>query len=371
MPGPFRADHVGSLLRPRPLRDARVAYTAGTLAREALTAAEDAAIVDAVDRQQMIGLRAVTDGEFRRDWWHLDFLSQLDGVGLEASAGLKAMKFAGVEEMPPTPVITGPIRYARPIMIDHFAFLKKNSAKAAQAVAKFTIPSPSMLHLRGGSNDIPAAIYPDREQYWSDLANAYAQAIAALADAGCTYLQIDDVTFAYLSDEKVRNLARDKGDDPDELHRRYAATINAALANRPPDMTIAMHTCRGNFQSTWVADKPYAREATESMFSCNVDAFFMEFDSERAGGFEVLRLLPPSKTVVLGLVTTKLGALESSDDLQRRINEAAKVVPLDRLCLSPQCGFSSTHHGNHLDESEQWRKLERVVAVARDVWGEG
>lgn len=364
MPGPFRPDHVGSLLRPRALREARLAHKAGTLAREALAAAEDAAIADAVTRQQSIGLRAVTDGEFRRDWWHLDFLSQLGGVELEAS---KAMKFVGVEEMPPTPIITGPIRYVQPIMVDHFAFLKRS---VESGVAKFTIPSPSMLHLRGGSNGIPAAIYPDREQYWSDLATAYAQAIAALADAGCTYLQIDDVTFAYLSDEKVRNMARDKGDDPDELHRRYAATINAALANRPPDMTISMHTCRGNFQSTWVADKPYAREATESMFSCNVDAFFMEFDSERAGGFEVLRLLPPDKKVVLGLVTTKLGALESSDDLRRRIGEAAKVVPLDRLCLSPQCGFSSTHHGNHLDENEQWRKLERVVEVAREVWGD-
>jgi len=234
---------------------------------------------------------------------------------------------------------------------------------------KVTIPSPSMLHLRGGRNAIAREVYPDLDEFWSDVAVAYRRAIAAFAASGCRYLQLDDVAFAYLCDPKVREACRRNGDDPAELPQRYAATINAALADRPADMTVTMHTCRGNFKSAWVAEGGYEAVA-EAMFAVDADAFFMEFDSDRSGTFEPLRLLPASKTVVLGLVTTKVGVLEDRDALKRRIDAAATYVPLERLCLSPQCGFSSTHHGNALSDDEQWRKLELIVATAREVWGD-
>jgi 5-methyltetrahydropteroyltriglutamate--homocysteine methyltransferase len=251
-------------------------------------------------------------------------------------------------------------------MARDFAFLKS----IATATPKMTIPSPSMLHLRGGRNAISREVYPDLEEFWTDVAAAYRAAIAHLARVGCTYLQLDDVAFAYLCDPKVREGCRRNGDDPDELPRRYASTIDAVLAERSSEMTVTMHTCRGNFKSTWVAEGGYEAVA-EAMFSTAVDGFFMEFDSERAGGFEPLRLLPRGKTVVLGLITTKLAQLEDADAIRRRIDEAARYVPLERLCLSPQCGFSSTHHGNALSQDDQWRKLELVVRVARAVWGDG
>ncbi|RVT54084.1 5-methyltetrahydropteroyltriglutamate--homocysteine S-methyltransferase [Rubrivivax albus] len=360
---PFRADQVGSLLRPEALATMRARWKAGEVGDQTLREAEDRAIAEAVRRQQDIGLQAVTDGEFRRDWWHLDFLAQLDGVTLTANPGPK-FKISGQSEQPPIATVTGRIGCSRPIMADHFAYLKS----VAQAVPKMTIPSPSMLHLRGGRAAISREVYPDLDAFWGDVAAAYRQAIAHLAEAGCRYLQLDDITFAYLCDPKIQANCRANGDDPAELPRRYAQTINAALRDRPADMAVTIHTCRGNFKSAWVAEGGYD-PVVEAMFSTDVDGWFMEFDSERAGGFEPLRAVPKGKTVVLGLVTTKLGELEDKDKLKRRIDEAAKIVPLDQLALSPQCGFSSTHHGNALSMDDQWRKLERVVEVAHEVWG--
>ncbi len=340
MTPPFRADHVGSLLRPRNLKDD-----------------PKAAIREIVARQEALGLESVTDGEFSREWWHLDFLTQLDGVTARQNPG---PKFGGTEEQPPIPTVTGKLRYSKPIMVGDFAFLKSVTHKTP----KFTIPSPSMLHLRAGRAGVA---YDDMEVFWADAAAAYKAAIAAFAKAGCTYLQLDDVAFAYLCDPKIREACRKNGDDPDELPATYARTIRKALENRPAGMTIAMHTCRGNFKSAWVAEGGYEPVA-EAMFSSGVDAFFMEFDTERAGGFEPLRFVPKGKTVVLGLVSSKVPQLESKDELKRRIDQASKYVPLENLCLSPQCGFSSTHHGNKLTPEDQWRKLERVVEVAREVW---
>jgi 5-methyltetrahydropteroyltriglutamate--homocysteine methyltransferase len=360
---PFRADQVGSLLRPAALAHARQQCKRGEIDAAALKMVEDRAIADAVRRQQDIGLAAVTDGEFRRDWWHLDFLGQLDGVTLQAPSDPK-FRFAGQSEQPPLATVTGRIACSAPIMAEHFAYLKSVST----AVPKMTIPSPSMLHLRGGRAAIAREVYPDLDAFWDDVAAAYRAAIGHLADAGCRYLQLDDITFAYLCDPKIQANCRANGDDPDTLAERYARTINAALRDKPADMAVTVHTCRGNFKSAWVAEGAYD-PVVEAMFSTDVEGWFMEFDSARAGGFEPLRALPKGKKVVLGLVTTKLGELEDKESLLRRIDEAARIVPLEQLCLSPQCGFSSTHHGNTLSHDDQWRKLERVVEVARIVWG--
>ena len=351
MTPPFRADQVGSLLRPRGLAEAR---------KRKDVSFQQQAIRDVVAKQEALGLDSITDGEFSRDWWHLDFLSQLEGVSLKENPG---PKFGGTAEQPPMPVVTGKLRYAKAIMVGDFLFLKSLTRKTA----KFTIPSPSMLHLRAGRAGISWETYPDMQAFWHDAAAAYRDAIAAFADAGCTYLQLDDVAFAYLCDPKIRDNCRRNGDDPDALPRLYAQTINRALEGRPDGMTITMHTCRGNFKSAWVAEGGYEPVA-QAMFSCDLDGFFMEFDSARAGGFEPLRLLPKGKKVVLGLVSSKTGALEDKGELKRKIEEAAKYVPLEDLCLSPQCGFSSTHHGNQLTEDEQWKKLGRVLDVAREVW---
>jgi 5-methyltetrahydropteroyltriglutamate--homocysteine methyltransferase len=358
---PYRADHVGSLLRPAEVARARREWRAGKLEAGRLAEIENRAIREAVARQEAIGLRSVTDGEFRRDWWHLDFLTQFDGVAIDTNPG---PRFGGPDEQPPIATVVGRVRCSKPIMVGDFEFLRS----IATATPKMTIPSPSMLHLRGGRNAVSREIYPDLDEFWSDVAAAYRVAIGNLARVGCTYLQLDDVAFAYLCDPRIRENCRRNGDDPDELPGRYAATIDAVLAERPAGLTVTMHTCRGNFKSAWVAEGGYESVAA-AMFSTAVDAFFMEFDSERAGGFEPLRLLPADKTVVLGLVTTKLGELEDPDALKRRIDAAARYVPLERLCLSPQCGFSSTHHGNALSQDDQWRKLELVVEVARKVWG--
>ena len=353
---PFRADQVGSLLRPKELVEARK-----SLKGEKLKAVEDRCIKEAIARQEAIGLQAVTDGEMRRDWWHLDFMVQLDGVNAVVNAG---PKFGGTEEQPPIPSVTGKIGCSKPIMVSDFAFLKSNTKQTA----KLTIPSPAMLHLRGGRSSISKAVYPDLAEFWVDTAAAYRKAIKQFADAGCTYLQLDDVSFSYLCDPKIQETAKKNGDDPAKLPRTYADAVSAALKDRPAGMTVTMHTCRGNFKSSWVASGGYETVA-EAMFSSGVDAFFMEFDDERSGTFEPLRYLPKDKKVVLGLVTTKVGALESKDQIKKRIEAASKYVPLDNLCLSPQCGFSSTHHGNALSFDEQWRKLERVVEVAHEVWG--
>jgi len=361
MKPPYRADQVGSLLRPAELASARKQWKQGALGAGKLREIEDQAIRAAVTQQEAIGLQAVTDGEFRRDWWHLDFLAQLDGVKTIVNPG---PKFGGTEEQPPIATVTGKVGCSRPIMVEHFAFLKS----VAKATPKFTIPSPSMLHLRGGRNAIAKEVYPDLGQFWTDVAAAYQQAIAHLARAGCTYLQLDDTAFAYLCDPKIQETCRRNGDDPATLPRRYADTINAALKDKPAGMTVTMHTCRGNFKSAWVAEGGYDPVAG-AMFSADVDGFFMEFDSARSGTFEPLRALPKGKKVVLGLVTTKVGEIENKAMLKSRIAEAAKFVPLENLCLSPQCGFSSTHHGNALSEADQWKKLELIVEVAREVWG--
>jgi 5-methyltetrahydropteroyltriglutamate--homocysteine methyltransferase len=381
---PFRADQVGSLLRPAWLAQTRARWKAGELPAAELREAEDRAVAEIVQRQRDIGLQSITDGEFRRDWWHLDFLGQLDGVTLKHNEGPK-FKIEGQSEQPPIATVTGKVGCSRPIMADDFAYLKAQvdalqtgvagasgatgvSGRSPGPVAKMTIPSPSMLHLRGGRAAVSREAYPDLDAFWDDVAAAYRAAIAHLAAAGCRYLQLDDITFAYLCDPKIQANCRANGDDPAALPQRYARTLNEALRGRPDDMTVTIHTCRGNFKSAWVAEGGYD-PVVDAMFSTDVDGWFMEFDNARAGGFEPLRALPLGKTVVLGLVTTKVGELESKDALKRRIDEAAKVVPLEQLALSPQCGFSSTHHGNALSVDDQWRKLERVVEVAGEVWG--
>ena len=354
MKPPFRADHVGSLLRPPGLAEARKKKIGDWKELQNLS------IREVIKKQEAIGLEAVTDGEFSREWWHLDFLSQLEGVVARENPG---PKFGGTEEQPPIPHVTGKLRYAKPVMVEDFFFLRKNTSRTA----KFTSPSPSMLHLRAGRAGISREAYSGLEEFWDDAATAYRAAIAAFAAAGCTYLQLDDVAFSYLCDPKIRENCRRNGDDPEKLPRTYADTITRAVKERPAGMTIAMHTCRGNFKSAWVAEGGYEPVA-EAMFSSGVDAFFMEFDTERAGGFEPLRFVPKGKKVVLGLVSSKTAQLESKDALKERIDQASKFMPIESLCLSPQCGFSSTHHGNKLSQDEQWRKLERVVEVAREVW---
>jgi methionine synthase II (cobalamin-independent) len=362
MKPPFRADQVGSLLRPPELREARAKAKSGQLSAAALKRVEDAAIGEAIERQQAIGLESITDGEFRRDWWHVDFLTGFDGV--ESYAAPLVVGFQNTAEQPPMMRVTGKVRRTHPVFVESFRFLKQ----ATQRTAKQTIPAPAMLHMRPGRAGISRDAYPDLEEFWHDVATAYRAEIRDLAAAGCTYLQLDDTSFAYLCDEKFCASMKSRGDDPQQLVRTYADAINSALAERPAGMAVTLHTCRGNFKSTWVASGGY-EPVVEALFSAAVDGFFMEFDSERAGDFAPLRLAPKGKKVVLGLVTTKLGQLEDRETLKRRIEAAARYVPLEDLCLSPQCGFSSTHHGNLLSYEEQWRKLERIVEVAREVWG--
>jgi 5-methyltetrahydropteroyltriglutamate--homocysteine methyltransferase len=375
MKPPFRADQVGSLLRPAALAAARTQFKQGTLPTGGLREVEDDCIRSIVEKQRSIGLRSITDGELRRDYWHIDFLRQLEGVTIAAIPSQS--RFGGTDEQPPMATVTGKVGCSEPIMVDAFAYLQNilretrsaDSGGADAATAKVTIPSPSMLYMRGGRNAVSRAVYPDLSQFWQDVAVAYRNAIRFFADRGCTYLQLDDVSFAYLCDPKFREGCRLNGDDPGALPQIFANAVNAALRERPAGMTITMHTCRGNFRSSWVAEGGYESIA-EAMFCIDVDGFFMEFDSARAGSFEPLRYLPPGKRAVLGLVTTKQGAIESADEIKRRIEAASAYLPLQSLCLSPQCGFSSTHHGNAVSESEQWRKLELVVRVAHEVWGE-
>lgn len=358
---PYRADQVGSLLRPAALVEARARFKNGAIDAEQLRKQEDAAIRAAVARQESVGLQSVTDGEFRRDYWHIDFLRRLQGVEIKQMAG---PKFVGTEEQPPIATVVGKLDYARPVMVDDFNFVKSQTRRTA----KQTIPSPSMLHMRAGRKGVSSEVYPEIEAFWADAAATYSKALASFSAAGCKYLQLDDVAFAYLGDEKFRESCRANGDDPAKLPRRYAETINAALKNRPADLAVTIHTCHGNFKSSSATQGGY-EEIAEAMFSCDVDGFFMEFDSERSGSFEPLRKLPKNKRVVLGLVTTKVGQIESKDALKRSIDMAAKFVPLENLCISPQCGFASTHHGNKLSEDDQWRKLALVVEVANEVWG--
>jgi len=362
-PAPFRADQVGSLLQSAPLKAAREKRAMDEITAAELKAVEDAEIVKIVRRQEALGLEAVTDGEFRRSWWHFDFLENLDGVeGFVADTGLQ---FKGVTTASKGVKVTGKLGFSTHPMLEHFAFLKANTA----AVPKMTIPSPSMLHYRGGRKLIDATVYPEMEGFYRDLGLAYRSAVGAFADIGCRYLQLDDVSFAYLCDPEQRKMLADRGDDPAKQPHIYADMINTAVRGRPADMVITMHLCRGNFRSTFIASGGYEPIADVLFNAIDVDGYFMEWDTDRAGGFEPLRFLPKGKKVVLGLVTSKTGTLEKKDDIKRRIEEAAKYAPLDQLCLSPQCGFASTEEGNVLAEDEQWRKLELIVETAREVWG--
>ncbi len=361
---PFRADHVGSLLRTTPLKQARARRETGEISAEDLKAIEDREIATIIRKQEDIGLRAVTDGEFRRAFWNYDFLGKLDGV--EAYLGERKIKFEGVNPKPMMLRVTGKLgTFSGHPMLDHFKFVKAHT----RVVPKMTIPSPSSLHFRYGRDAVPESIYPDMNDFYRDLGRTYRKAVRAFADAGCRYLQLDEVNFTYLCDPKLRAQVANRGDDPEKLPAVYAGMINAAISDIPADMTTAMHLCRGNFQSTFVATGGYEPVADILFNSINVRGYFMEYDSDRAGGFEPLRFVPKGKTVVLGLVTSKSGRLESRDDIKRRIEQASKFVPLEQLCLSPQCGFASTEEGNILAEDEQWAKLRMIVEIADEVWG--
>ncbi len=362
---PFRADHVGSLLRPAELHEARAKAKRGEMSADALRALQDKHIREAVAKQESVGIQAVTDGEFRRDWWHIDFIHGFDGVELAAGDAYGDAKFKNTEEQPPFMTVKSRIRRTKPSMLEHFKFLKS----VAKRTPKFTMPSPAMLHARGDRASLKK-IYPDLDEFWADLTQAYREEIADLYRAGCRYLQIDDTTIAMWGDPKVQEQFKKLGDDPRKDAAMYADAVNAAIRDVPDDMTVAIHTCRGNFKSTWLASGAYADFVAERVFTgLDVDAFFLEYDTERAGGFEPLRYVPKGRTVVLGLVSSKVPELEKKDDLRRRIDAAAKYVPLENLCLSPQCGFSSTHHGNKLTADDQWRKLGLVLEVSKNVWG--
>ncbi len=365
---PFRADHVGSLLRPASLLAARTQAADGRPSAEELRAAEDEAIREVVRMQEETGLQSATDGEFRRASWHMDFIYQLGGISkADTSMHVQFENEKGsIDFAPPATAVDDTVRLEAPIFTDDFAFLQSS---VTTATPKLTIPSPSMVHYRGGRAAISREVYPDLEQFWQDLAAAYAEEIRVLAAQGCTYLQLDDTSLAYLNDPKQRELVRSQGDDGDKQHLRNIAEINEALRGRPEGLTVTTHMCRGNFRSSWAAEGGYDYVA-EALFSeLEVDGFFLEFDDARSGGFEPLRFVPPGKIVVLGLVTTKRPELESKDDLLRRIEEASKFVPLDQLALSPQCGFSSTVEGNALTADDQRAKLRLIVETAAEVWG--
>ena len=365
---PYRADHVGSFLRPVELLDARERAQKGDITHSQLREVEDAAIRDIVHFQEDLGLEGITDGEFRRTYFHIDFLEQLSGVQTKGGISMSFHSAAGnVDFAPPVMRVTAPMRHVKPIQVDDFKFLRS----VTKRTPKVTIPSPTMLHFRGGREAISREAYPDLEQFFADVATAYRAEIRALAAAGCTYLQLDDTNLAYLCDARMREGAKARGDDPDELPRRYARLINAAIADRPPGMTFCVHLCRGNFKSAWVAEGGYEPVAEVLFNELKVDGYFLEYDDARSGDFSPLRFVPPGKTVVLGLVTTKLGELESKDSLKRKIDQAAQVLPLDQLCLSPQCGFSSTVHGNEIAREAQAAKLRLIIETAEEVWGAG
>ncbi len=361
---PFRADHVGSLLRPPELRDARATRAAGGMDAAALRAVEDRGIQEAISQQQAVGLRAVTDGEYRRAFWHFDFLAGLGGVEMYESD--QGIQFQGGQTKAYGLKVTGPIRYQGHPFVEDFRFV---AANAAGAVPKQTIPSPSVLHFRGGRGAVDTHTYPDMGGFFADLGAAYADAVRDFASAGCRYLQLDEVNIAYLCDPEQLAQLRNRGEQVEGLLETYAALINRAVDGRPSDMVVSMHLCRGNFRSMHIASGGYDPVAEVLFNRINVDAYFMEYDTERAGSFAPLRFLPKGKTVVLGLVTSKTGELESKDSLKRRIEEAAKHAPLEQLAISPQCGFASTEEGNLLTVEQQWAKLALCAEVVREVWG--
>jgi 5-methyltetrahydropteroyltriglutamate--homocysteine methyltransferase len=364
---PFRADHVGSLLRPPELLRARNDFATGALSGDELRDIEDRAITDVVRLQEDLGLRSATDGEFRRASWHMDFIHRLGGI----SEGDERMEVSfkssegTISFTPPALKVSGKITLGETIFGTDFEFLQSQTSRATP---KLTIPSPSMVHYRGGPAAIDPEIYGDIAEFWSDLSAAYAEEVRRLGELGCRYLQLDDTSLAYLNDPAQRELLARRGDDAEHQHLRYIDQINAALRDRPAGMTVTTHLCRGNYKSHWASEGSYDFVAEALFNRLEVDGFFLEFDDERSGGFEPLRFVPPAKMVVLGLVTTKRGSLESKADLERRIEEASKFVPLDQLCLSPQCGFSSTSEGNKLTREDEIAKLRLVVETAAEVW---
>jgi 5-methyltetrahydropteroyltriglutamate--homocysteine methyltransferase len=364
---PFRSDHVGSLLRPKEVLQAREDLERGRIAADELRLIEDEAVRRVVKMQEDVGLRGITDGEYRRGSWHMDFLYQIGGV-TKVKDHLKVRfhnENGDLEFTPAALRVTGKLRLESCIFGEDFRFLKS----ATGATPKLSIPSPSMMHYRGGRAAIDAAIYPEMEQFWDDLGHAYADEIEALGKIGCTYLQLDDTSLAYLNDPAQREYVTSLGGDGDLQHLTYIRLINSALAKKPDAMTVCTHMCRGNFRSSWVASGSYDHVAEALFGELKVDGFFLEYDDARSGGFEPLRFVPKGKTVVLGLVSTKTGALENKDDLKRRVDQASKYVPLEQLCLSPQCGFSSTVEGNVLTVEDQIAKLRLVVETAREIWG--
>jgi 5-methyltetrahydropteroyltriglutamate--homocysteine methyltransferase len=361
---PFRADHVGSLLRPPAVKEARAKYAAGEIPAEALKAIEDAEIERLVKKQEESGLQLATDGELRRSWWHFDFYDGLDGVEhFQTSQGIQ---FAGVTTKSESIRFVRKIGFSGHPQLDHFRYLRSK----AQAAAKMCIPAPGTMHFRQGRQSVSPDVYPDLDAFFADVGAAYNKAVHAFYDAGCRYLQLDDTAWAMMCSAFEREQSKKRGDDPDSLPAHYARMINTALADKPGDLTVTMHSCRGNFRSTWIAEGGYEHVAERLFNDVNIDGYFLEWESERAGGLDPLRFVPKGrKIVVLGLISSKFPALENKDDIKRRLDEAAKYVPLEQLALSPQCGFASTEEGNVLTEDEQWAKLRHVVEIAREVWG--
>lgn len=361
---PFRADHVGSLLRPTSVHEARARAAAGEITREQLRDVEDREIARVVAQVESLGMKAVTDGELRRAWFHLDFLEQLDGVAVTGNIAASSDSADTVHMTPPKLSVVGPLRHTRDIQVADFEYL----ASVVTETTKVSIPSPTMVHFRGGRAAIDIDTYPDLEVFFDDLAACYRAEIAALYAAGARYIQLDDTNLAYLCDPVMREGAVERGDDPDELPRSYAELINKAIADAPDDLTVAIHLCRGNYRSTWFAEGGYEPVAEVLFNELDVDAYFLEYDDERSGDFAPLRHVPADKTVVLGLITSKRPHLEDADEVLARIDEAARYVPMDQLCLSPQCGFASTVEGNEMTEDQQWAKLAHVVAIADRAW---
>ncbi|TVT28134.1 5-methyltetrahydropteroyltriglutamate--homocysteine S-methyltransferase [Salinicoccus cyprini] len=357
----YRADHVGSLLRPERLKEARKQFSEGDITKEALTQIENEEISRVIEKQKSLGIEAVTDGELRRSWWHFDFLEGLTGV--EGYWSGEGIAFKGKNTKSRAIKVTGKLGFDDHPMLEDFRFVAE---QAGGHTAKFTIPSPSMLHFRG---EIDPAVYPDEEVFFDDLAKAYKKALKAFYDAGCRYLQLDDTSWAYLCSEEQKEQLKNKGLDPDHLIQKYLETLNKAVADRPEDLKITMHICRGNFRSTWISSGGYEPVAKEIFGKLNIDAFFLEYDSDRAGDFRPLRHVDRDDlTIVLGLITSKHGNLENKDEIKKRVEEATQYVPLEQLALSPQCGFASTEEGNLLSEEEQWKKLQHVVEIAQDIW---
>ncbi len=364
---PFRAEHVGSFLRPKALLDARELRRSGQIDAAALRAVEDHAIAELVQYQESLGFQSITDGEFRRRHFHTDFLLQLDGVEEKGGLATKFHTATGeVDFAPPVMVVNGRVLHAHPIEVANYQYLRGLTARTP----RITIPSPTMLHFRGGRDGISKTVYPDLEPFFADVVTAYQEEVRQLGAAGLRYLQLDDTNLAYLCDPAQRERAIARGQDPNALPRDYAKLINASLASKPADMTTAIHLCRGNYRSSWAAEGGYEPVAEVLFNELDIDAFFLEYDDARSGDFQPLRHVPKGKTVVLGLVTTKLGELESADSIKRRIDEAAKFCPLEQLALSPQCGFASTEQGNDVSVAQQAAKMQRVMDVAKDVWGD-